>query len=467
MKRCLLVLTLAASPLLAQDFSTQFEAIKREATPEELYRILYAVPKGGDLHNHLGGAGFDDVLLRLATDPASNGGQTFRTRVRINDCATEASVSCGTPLLYFHTIGDSTWNGLPQCCRDEYEPLSELNDAQRADWLSSTRIDRDGEGRNEFFEAIWPRIDEVLNESSILAELAVANMQRFGEEGLRYVEFQLGPWNRRRGNQPLTIDAFHDVLKQRLAQADAVATGVTVRFQTNILRFADNAEQRVEESFAFIDRHRDLWVSLNLVGREDNDKGYPLRFLDTFRKMRRQYPGISLAIHGGEVDEPNQHVRDTLLLGATRIGHGTNLITDPDTLLLMRTGKFAVEVSLVSNQLLDYAENVELHPFPEYLRIGIPVALSTDDRGMWDSNMTDEYFLAVTAFNLSWDELVQVGRTSLEFAFVSRDEKSRLLEDYDRDVAAIETEYTGEAWQTMAQRVPARFSGYARRRLLP
>ncbi|MFQ5790889.1 MAG: hypothetical protein ACE5JI_10485 [Acidobacteriota bacterium] len=108
----------------------------------------------------------------------------------------------------------------------------------------------------------------------------------------------------------------------------------------------------------------DRWVGVNLVGREDNDKGYPLRFLDTFRKMRRRYSGIGLAIHGGEVDEPNRHVRDTLLLGATRIGHSVNLITDPDTLLLMRGGRYLVEVSLVSNQLLGYTPNLDEHPFP-------------------------------------------------------------------------------------------------------
>jgi adenosine deaminase CECR1 len=456
-------LVLVAASVAAQDFSAQFETIKREATPEQLYRFLYAVPKGGDLHNHLGGAAFDDVLFQLATDPTVNGAQTFRTRVRINNCAG----GCDTPLIYFHTIGDSTWNDLPECCRQEYEPLIELDEAQRSEWLSSTRIDRELEGRNEFFEVIWPRIDEVLNQSTVLAELAVANMERFGEEGVRYIEFQLGPWNRRHGDEPLTDDGFHEILQARLAEPDAVATGVTVRFQTNVLRFADDAEERVEQSFAFVDRHRDLWVSVNLVGREDNDKGYPLRFLETFRKMRRRYPAIGLAIHGGEVDEPNEHVRDTLLLGANRIGHGTNLITDPDTLLLMRTGKFAIEISLVSNQLLDYAESTELHPFPEYLRLGIPVTLATDDRGMWDSNMTDEYFHAVTAFNLSWDELVQVGRTSLEFAFLARTEKARLVEGYDRDIAQFEADFLGHDWRAKARAVPARLSGYARRNLLP
>ena len=347
-----------------------------------------------------------------------------------------------------------------------YEPLTELGDGERARWLAATRIDRPGEGRTEFFEHIWPRIGEVLDQASLLAELAVENMKLFVDEGVRYVEFQIAPWNRRDGGRLLTDDEFHDVLVERLRRPDAVATGVTVRFQTNILRFAPGAEERIEQSYAFIDRHRDLWVSLNLVGREDNAKGYPLRFLETFRKMRRRYPRIALAIHGGEVDEPNRHVRDTLLLGADRIGHGTNLLTDPDTLLLMRTGRFPVEVSLLSNQLLGYVQRAEEHPFAEYLRLGVPVCLATDDRGMWDSNMTDEYFTAVTAFHLSWDEFVEVGRNSLEFAFVPHDVKAELLEAYDRDIEAFVTDYSGNDWRERARRVPARISGYARRNLL-
>jgi adenosine deaminase CECR1 len=51
------------------------------------------------------------------------------------------------------------------------------------------------------------------------------------------------------------------------------------------------------------------------------------------------------------------------------------------------------------------------------VRTGIPVALSTDDSGMWDSNMTDEYMTAVTEFALTWDELVRCGRNSLAWSF--------------------------------------------------
>jgi len=452
-ERAVSVLLLA----LFLSFSERFDTIRREATPEELYRVLYDLPKGGDLHDHLGGAVFPELWWRLATE-----GGTFHTRVRFGECAT----SCPAPLLSFHTVLDSTWNGLAPCCRAEYEPLSELDAEQKTAWMSALKLDLPDEGRDEFFELVWPRIGEVLDQAPLITQSAVENMKLFGHEGVSYVEFQLSPFGRKNGDRVLSADEFHQLLAERLARDDARETGVTVRMQTNVLRFHADAEKMVEESWAFVDRHRDLWVSVNLVGREDNDKGYPLRFLETFREMRRRYPRIGLALHGGEVDEPNHHVRDTLLLGADRIGHGTNLVTDPETLLFMRTGKFPVEVSLVSNRLLGYADDLSRHPFPELLRLGIPVSLSTDDRGMWDSNMTDEWFEAVTRFHLSWEEVLDVGRNSLKFAFVPAEVKARLLEEYDRDIAAFAARYGEGDWREKAAGVDARPSGYARRYLL-
>ena len=44
----------ASSP--SDDFGALFETIKDEASAEELYRFLYDLPKGADLHNHLGGS---------------------------------------------------------------------------------------------------------------------------------------------------------------------------------------------------------------------------------------------------------------------------------------------------------------------------------------------------------------------------------------------------------------------------
>ena len=190
--------------------------------------------------------------------------------------------------------------------------------------------------------------------------------------------------------------------------------------------------------YRLVHENPDLLVAVNMVGREDNDKGYPARFLATLRELRQQYSGVRLSIHAGEVDEPNAHVRDTLLLGADRIGHGLNLISDDDTMLLMRHGPYLVEINLISNLLLEYVNDYSEHPFPEYLRTGIPVALSTDDRGMWESTMTDEFYVAATEFNLSWEEIKMLGRNSLKHAFVAEEIKKRLLSEYDERIRRFE-----------------------------
>ena len=170
------------------------------------------------------------------------------------------------------------------------------------------------------------------------------------------------------------------------------------------------------------------------------------------RELRRKYPDINLSIHAGEVDEPNYHVRDTLLLGAQRIGHGVNLITDPETLVLMRNGPYMVEINLISNLLLEYVSDYSQHPFPEYLRIGVPVALSTDDRGMWDSNMSDEFYVAVKEFNLSWEEIVKLGRNSLYYSFLDASTKERLLAAYDKRVAAFAEGFSTQGLGCSARR---------------
>ncbi len=180
-----------------------------------------------------------------------------------------------------------------------------------------------------------------------------------------------------------------------------------------------------------------------MAGIEENGKGYPLRFLDTYRQLRAKYPTLPLSIHAGEMDSPDRNIRETLLLGATRIGHGVNILGDPDTLLMLQhSARTLIEVQLISNRLLEYVPDLDQHPFPELLRTGVPVCLNTDDRGMWDSNMTDEYYTAITHFNLSWDELTQLARNSLRHAFLEETTKQRLLNEYEADLVEFANHYS-------------------------
>jgi adenosine deaminase CECR1 len=86
------------------------------------------------------------------------------------------------------------------------------------------------------------------------------------------------------------------------------------------------------------------------------------------------------------------------------------------------------------------------------------VCLNTDDRGSWDSNMTDEYYTAVTNFHLTWSELVQMGRNSLTYSFAEAPLKEKLLREYDAALAVFEARY-----REHLPRVKPLISGYAQR----
>ncbi len=455
---------------LFQGFSTIFETIKREASPEELYTFLYEMPKAGDLHHHNGGSTLPEFWYEVATDPQLNAKQRYYTRYRIMNCgenSTPPGLRGGSPsLMYWVNVSERSWLKLNDCVRSEYKPIEELNDKERQEWMSSLVLDHPGESQNEFFEYQFPRINELSRNPHLMSELVVDNMKRFGAEGLLYFEPQVNVFGSRDENgNPISPHQVYEIYKERTNRPDALATGVTVRFQLTILRFLPNSPDSVVRAYDFIYNHSDLWRGVNMAGREDNEMGHPRRFTQAYDDALRKYPGVGISIHAGEENEPSEHIVDTLRLGATRIGHGVNLIDDRDTMMLMRTGRFFVEINLISNELLGYVDSISEHPFPVYLRQGIPVGLSTDDRGMWDSNVTDEYYVAVTNFNLSWEEIVKMGKYTLKFSFAQPDVKRRLLESYREKMAAFARKYSTGDWRKPLKSVKAVTHGYGKKRL--
>lgn len=429
----------ALVPPAEPDMNLWFETFKAQATDEELYRFLFAMPKGGDLHNHLSGSIRSEWFYDLALAQADRG-YRYYTRVRIANCRPYGGNAFGPSpyLLLFVNIQKSRFDALDACEQSEYVALEDLDAVQKRAWYESMRIDKPYEGRDEFFQTHWQRMGDLYSNPYLTADALVLNMQEFGREGLVYLETMIGVLGYLAPDGAgMSPDEVAEIYRERLQDEDAVATGVEVRLQVSIVRFLPDAEETLRVLYEFVARNSDLFVAVNMVGREDNDKGHPLRFLDTLRELRQRYHSVRLSIHAGEVDEPNYHVRDTLLLGADRIGHGINLITDPDTMRLMRHGPYLVEINLVSNLLLEYVNDYSQHPFPEYLRIGIPVALSTDDRGMWDSNLTDEFFVAVKAYNLSWAELTELSRNSLSYSFAPDALRETMIAGLEARLAAF------------------------------
>lgn len=108
----------------------------------------------------------------------------------------------------------------------------------------------------------------------------------------------------------------------------------------------------------------------------------------------------------------------------------------------MRRADVMVEICLTSNRVLLGAAG-EQHPLHDYLRADVPVALSTDDQGIFRTSITDEYLAAVRDQSLAYTQLKQLIRTGMEHAFVEGESLWAQRDRFDRTVRACQHDRLG------------------------
>ena len=84
---------------------------------------------------------------------------------------------------------------------------------------------------------------------------------------------------------------------------------------------------------------------------------------------------------------------------------------------------------------------------------------------MWHSNMTDEYFVAVSRYNLTWKEMITLGENSLKHSFLDDGTKSRLLSEYYADVMAFQERLETRGWKSIASSTEAVTYDYGKNHL--
>ena len=172
------------------------------------------------------------------------------------------------------------------------------------------------------------------------------------------------------------------------------------------------------------------FVGLNLVMPEDSyvpmhDFDLHMRMLDYLHGI---YPKVHISLHAGELamglvppEGLRFHIRESIERGhAERIGHGVSVMNEREPLRLLREmaqRDILVEICLTSNDVILGVKG-EAHPLPVYRRYGVPVALATDDEGVSRSDLTQEYLRAVETYHLSYVDLKEMARQSLEHSFL-------------------------------------------------
>jgi aminodeoxyfutalosine deaminase len=199
----------------------------------------------------------------------------------------------------------------------------------------------------------------------------------------------------------------------RQAQKEACAeTGVEIWWNFDAIRqFGSEHVMQVARVAAIY--CGDGAVSFGIGG--DEKRGPALEFREAFQYARDA--GLRLTAHAGETEGPESIV-GALEIGAERIGHGIRAADDPELMRRLREEGIALEISITSNVRTGAVDSLAAHPVRRLFDAGVPITLNTDDPGIFESDLGQEYELARTQFGFSKDEIGEIRRAADLYRFI-------------------------------------------------
>ncbi len=163
-------------------------------------------------------------------------------------------------------------------------------------------------------------------------------------------------------------------------------------------------------------------LGLDLAGNEVDFPADP--FISIFKSSGEA--GLKTTVHAGEWAGPDSVKQALTLMGASRIGHGVRVMEDAEVVAIARDRRAAFEVCLTSNLHSGVISGMEKHPLPDMINTGLVVTLNTDDPGISNIRLSDEYFTAVSELGLSEETLKGLIISGAQYSFLPESDKKQL-----------------------------------------
>jgi adenosine deaminase len=174
-------------------------------------------------------------------------------------------------------------------------------------------------------------------------------------------------------------------------------------------------------------------VAFDLAGGE---RGNPAAVhAEAFAYVRAH--DMACTVHAGEGDGPRSIRESVHLCGAHRIGHGTRLIEDEPLMEFVNDRRIGVEICLTSNVQTRAVDSYEAHPLRAYHDRGLNVSLSTDNRLMSGTSLTDEYEHAMNNLGFTLPELGELALNGFASAFLPWQQRQSMMAAARAEIAGL------------------------------
>lgn len=440
--------------------STYFESIRNN--PDELMHFFQKMPKGGDIHIHISGAVHPDDLINISVrhglfvDPANGQlvdrmtGQPYQYHSE-NELVPVSyalnNTTLHTDLVRFWSMKDFPFTN--QSGHDWFFSTFDLIDPVTyydGDLIAIIR-DRAAEEQSMYLELMTSQtngddIRKVTSQINWNDNLSLMRKQAF-EAGLAHI-----------CERKVKVHSSYDNTSRELSSPDG--KNVTVRYNYEALRFYPKKEVFIDLLQAFeIANQSPLIEGITLVGDEaDLHSGTDYRLhMEMISYLHSVYPNVSITLHAGELtkelaspEDLRYHIFDAVTTGnANRIGHGVDIQEEENRNLILETMKgkdIPVEILATSNQQILNISGPE-HPVSVYLNNDIPIIIATDDPGVEDTNLTQEYVnFTISHPDISYNEIQEINKNSIRYSFLSPDEKKEMMKHLNTNLINFERTFS-------------------------
>jgi adenosine deaminase len=255
---------------------------------------------------------------------------------------------------------------------------------------------------------------------------SVYNMK---DDGIFYIELRFSPEHFSLQNDFDRKDITRLVISS--ANRAAKDAGFHIKYLITFNRNKQTQEEMLELYEMIVSLDEPDIVGIDLAGDELN---FPPDLFDKFFARIKKDRKYKATVHAGEVTKSDQIWTAVKRLYARRIGHGTSAIDDPELQEYLKENFIVLEQCITSNYQTGSWKDEENHPLGRLFRNGVPVTINSDDPSIQDTDLTDDYVKAVSYFDLTLEDLVKANLTALNAAFISREEKVAMIDEYARAV---------------------------------
>jgi adenosine deaminase CECR1 len=393
--------------------------------PSALTEFCFGIPKGGMLHVHPYGLFTREIVSEILNEynPVIDP-EYFITTVKNQG-----------QVLYDYEI--EALRTLPSSVN--FLDLSEIDKSLFMDFffLPKDPISHDFRRFDAIFAfVIWMVEDEFLDEK--MEKLYLDFLTRAAGHGISYIEFTNG--------FPSEIASIEKL--DAWSEKFFSDTGVVVRWNLGQLRFLPgemNADMIRSWNELLIENPSESIVGTDLYAIERGNPALEKAqeaygYLSGYNSDNQDHP-LQMTMHAGEMGDP-RNARDAMIMGVSRVGHGVLLKDDLVTIEYARNLQIGIEMNINSNhQLSVFDKNAAPHPFLRFLRLGIPVSLSTDNDGIFDTNISKECIAAVSTTDVNYAELQQMSYNSIATSFASAQAKDILTNRLRQSFTLFEQQY--------------------------